>query len=194
MRAGWISWRSSKARGIILRDLEPGGLLVDLDHVAAEDLFDFYNNMEEFQNVVLSQFKERLQGHRKQSTRDREMATRDAEACRKDRLVHPREKNNPRGELVFDLHSAKRLLRMDVANKGHEHRTPSVFQRTRPAYMLFKKKIFTHRIYQEVRRQKFLHFLELKREKERPTPAKPRSKVQFTAHHLEKQLARTGRY
>jgi len=43
--------------------------------------------------------------------------------------------------------------------------TPSELQRTRIEYMAFDSEKFKYRIYQESRRQKFLFFLEQKREK-----------------------------
>jgi hypothetical protein len=165
---GWIDWRSSAARAILLRDLEPGGLLVGMDHETAENVFAYYKGKPGFEQVVLSQFKARLSDHRKQASRDRKYAERDSEACRVDRLVHPRNTKNPRGQLVFDIHPAKRLLRMDIANGMHKTMSPSELQATRPAYGEFEPKIFTHRIYQEVRRTKFLHWLELQRNKDMP--------------------------
>ena len=183
----WIDWRNSKARGIILGDLEPGGMLVGMDHVSAEEVFDFYKKMPEFVGVVLSQFKIRLADHRKQLAEGREMAKRDAEAFRKDRLLYPRKDRNQRGELVFDLHPAKHLLRMDVENGVHEQLSPKELQKSRPAYQVFKYEIFKHRIYQEVRRKKFLRYLELKREKERPSQS-----ALLVAHPLEEIFSRGG--
>ena len=75
-----------------------------------------------------------------------------------------------KGKLVFDIHPAKKLLREDVKNGVHKHLKPKEMQKTRWAYMEFSLQIFTHRIYQEVRRKKFLHFMNLKRQKERPLP------------------------
>ena len=78
---GFIDWRRCKARGIILRDLEPGGYMIGMDHVSAEDLFDWYKKMPEFEDVVFQQFKERLADHQKQSAPNREMARHGEEAC-----------------------------------------------------------------------------------------------------------------
>jgi hypothetical protein len=176
---GWINWRNSAARAILLQDLEPGGLLNEMDHVPAEEVFNFYKDSPGFENVTFDQFKDRLSDHRKQALRDRKYAERDAEACRVDRLVHPRQTTNPRGELVFDIHPAKRLLRMDIANGLHKSMSPSELQATRPAYGEFKLRVFKHRIYQEVRRTKFLRWLEIQRNKNIPTP--PTNNDQSTA-------------
>ena len=188
----FVDWRCCKARGIILRDLEPGGYMIEMDHVSAEDLFDWYKKMPEFEDVVFQQFKERLADHRKQSAPNREMARRDKEACRKDRGIFPRNTRNSRSELCFDVHPAKKLLQMDVAKGVHKRLTPSKLRRTRPAYMEFKYRIFKHRIYQEERRSKFLNYLEQKREKERPKSSLMRPKEDLQAHVQQKQSTPHG--
>jgi hypothetical protein len=97
----------------------------------------------------------------------------------------PRDRHNERGELVFDMHPAKLLLREDVKNGVHRRMTPDYMHRsTRPEYKLFKGEIFRHRIYQEVRLQKYFNYLELKRTKESPTrrrETRERREAQFAA-------------
>jgi hypothetical protein len=85
----------------------------------------------------------------------------------RDKLMHTRQDSNNHGELVFDLHPAKLLLREDVESGGHGRMTPCDFQATRPEYMLFKPNRFKERIYQEVKRKKYSYYLELKRAQER---------------------------
>jgi hypothetical protein len=184
-RTGFINWRKSVPRAIILRDLEPGGVLVDMDHLKAESVWKYYKNRPEFCKVVFQQFKDRLAGHRKQASRDRIMARRGDEAVARDRSLIPREPHNQRGELVFDMHPAKHLLRMDVSNGKHKIIGPHELRQSRPAYQLFKLKIFKHRIYQEVRRQKFLHWLELKRREKKKLDVPPTSKVAFAEAFAE---------
>ena len=163
-RSEWIDWRCSAARAILIRDLEPGGLLHSMDAVPADHLFVFYKKLPEFANVPFDQFKERLKDHRKQSNNAQELVDRDHKAHHVDRHVHPRKDRNCRGELVFDVHPAKKLLRMDVANGVHLKLTPMALRKTRPAYMAFKLKIFKFRIYQEVRRVRYFNYLRLKEE------------------------------
>jgi hypothetical protein len=136
-----------------------------MDHVPVQDVFNFYKDLPAFQNVLFLQFQERLAGHQMRSARQRQHAARGLEARQVDRLIHPRDTKSPRGEPVFDLHPAQRILRMDVGNGVHKSLTPSKLQASRPAYQEFKPRIFKHRIYQEVRRQKFLYYLQLEREK-----------------------------
>jgi hypothetical protein len=178
-KEGWIDWVACAGRSIILEDLEPGGILDGQGRWLAEDLFRYYKTLPEFEKVVFSQFEARLISHRKQAKSARELADRDAQAMVHDRSLYTRLPYNGRGEQVFDMHPAKFLLRLDVKNKVHETMVPSAFQKTRPEYMVFKPKIFKHRIYQAVRLEKWLRFLSNKRAKERPAP--PRSRTQFAS-------------
>jgi hypothetical protein len=177
-KPGWVNWIKQTARGMILEDLEPGGILYGRDDVTAERAFTYYKTLPEFENIVFSQFEARLKGHRKQVSSNDALASRNAHALEHDRGLYLRPTHNERGEPVFDMHPAKELLRGDIRNGVHQTMSPSELQRTRPEYMVFDKTKFKHRIYQEVRRNKFLHHLDLKRKKERPAP--PRSGVAFT--------------
>jgi hypothetical protein len=85
-----------------------------------------------------------------------------------DRQLHPRQLKNHRGELVFDLHPAKLLLRGDIMAGVHAEMVPSQFQGTRAEYKEFDSDIFRQRIYQEERFQKYWNWLDDKRtEKQR---------------------------
>jgi hypothetical protein len=176
-KPGWIEWVGSRARAILLEDLEPDGVLHGQDHLSADDLFGFYKRLPEFEMVVFSQFEERLKANRQTTGMVRRMAQRDAKAMEQDRKVVPRSPSNNRGELVFDMTPAKGLLRGDVELGLHEQMGPTQLQNTRPEYKLFSQAIFKGRVYQEVRRQKWIHFLDVKRAQDRPFP--PRSREQF---------------
>ena len=80
-----------------------------------------------------------------------------------DRKLHPRQSRNDRGELVFDLHPAKKLLREDVKAGAHVGMAPKQFQETRAEYQEFDRDIFRQQSYQEERYQKYLNWLEEKR-------------------------------
>ena len=92
-------------------------------------------------------------------------ATSESEALAHDGLLFPRSDVNDRSEPVFDLSPAKLLLRGDVTAGLHNHMMPTELQNSQNEYRPFKAKKFKNRIYQEVhvRRQKFIHFLNLKR-------------------------------
>ena len=133
-REGWINWRASEARKVVLEDLEPGGILDGKDHVSAAYVLAFYKkkNPAEFENVVIDQFQERLRDNRGQATAGRTLAARDALALQHDRGLYPRASHNAGGHLVFDAHPAKGFLREDVKNEVHTTMSLALFAKSRP--------------------------------------------------------------
>ncbi len=163
-REGWIKWKTSTAKQILMDDLQSGILAVDPADMPAEEAWDIcYSHMAEFVPVVFSQFKERLRDHRKQVGADITRAARELEYLAHDRSLFPRQTENHRGEPVFDLSAAKLFLRADVAEGKHHQLTPSQLQQSRVEYHPFSAKNFKYRIYQEVRRQKFVNYLNQRR-------------------------------
>jgi hypothetical protein len=168
----YIKWVVSEAKKIIIADLEAG--ILDVDAPSAKNAWDeCYSKLAEFANVPFEQFQKRLADHRDQHQRQLSKATMEEILYERDKLMHTRQDRNNRGELVFDLHPAKLLLREDVESGENERMTPSDFQGTRPEYMLFKPNKFKERIYQEVKRKKYLYYLELKRLQEKKKRAVP---------------------
>lgn len=160
------SWRNSKARLIVIFDLEEKNLAIDEKDMSAQDAWDqCYSLLPEFANVPFRQFEAHLKEHRTQLANRMENALSEERALDGDRLLHPRHTHNSRGEPVFDLSEAKQFLREDVANKLHTTMSSSELQQSRAEYRGFKRHKFKDRIHQEVRRQKFLHYLDLERSK-----------------------------
>lgn len=160
---GWIDWFNSPAREIIMEDLQEGILSLDENVTSAEEAWDTcYRHIAEFSSVVFDQFKARLKDNRRQVQALLNRSEMEARALVHDRQLYPRQMHNDRGEPVFDLREAKEFLRKDVKANRHITMKPSEFQRTRTAYMAFKPRIFKDRIYQEVRRKKYLYYLEKK--------------------------------
>ena len=63
---------------------------------------------------------------------------------------------------------AKMFLEADIRDKKHLRMKPAGLRMSRTVYQHYRLDIFRQRIHQEVRRQKFLFYLELKRaEKQR---------------------------
>ena len=153
------------ARKIILYDLENGILSLEENETSAAMAWKFYSQLKEFQEVPESQFRERLKDHRKQIEKLQDRATEEEALFVRDRELHPRSTRNNRGELVFDLSEAKELLREDVSKKIHKKMTPSQLRASRDKYKSFSNSVFKQRIYQEVRYQKYLNYLNQKREK-----------------------------
>jgi hypothetical protein len=165
----WVKWRKHPAREIILEDLNYGGWLHD---ELKEDgdlnlamVFTIYNHKhpEVFNEIDFSQFKARMEDYMTTNKERRERSNMQHQWMMNDRKLHPRQSRNDRGELVFDLHPAKQLLREDVKAGAHVGMAPKQFQETRAEYREFDRDIFRQRIYQEERYQKYLNWLEEKR-------------------------------
>ena len=169
-KPGWIHWPHSRPRAMILEDLEPGGWLDGQDDLLPLEIFQFYKLFPEFEKVVFDQFEKRLKDHRQQASRDKSTAARDAMAVGNDRDLNPRQHIDTKGRLVFDVHPAKLLLRQDVKDKLNENMSALELQLMRHEYQLFGLDHFRRRIYQEVRRQKFIFYLNLKRTKDAAAP------------------------
>ncbi len=168
-KPGWVDWAKSPAREILLIDLEPpNGYLFLNPSQSAKNLWDNrYRKMPEFQHVVYDQYAERLKDHFARATKEWERSAEEEKAFKRDRELYPRKSKNIRGEPVFDIHPAKEMLRKCVKEKAHENMKPKELRETNPEFMAFKPRIFRHRIYQEVRFQKYCNYLESERERKK---------------------------
>ena len=160
LKPGTIKWPKSEARNKVLDDLLKGVLPVDAKELSAEDAWELsYKNMVEFKDVPFEQFKDRLRDHRRQMKNGLQRNNIEEEALQHDRKLYPRQPKNSKGELVFDLHPAKLLLKKDVAETKHLMMKPMELQATRPECLLFDRRKFKERIYQEARQVKFINWL-----------------------------------
>ena len=163
-----IDWFHSEAKKVLLADLTDGHLSLDENVVSAEQAFLVYKARlpEAFADVGFNQFKLRLKDHRKQVKMLHEASQWDQAAFEHDYLlVEPRGTHNHRGEPIFDRSPAQELLRQDVKDRQHDEMSPMDLWYSRPEYLVFALEIFRHRIYQEVRLQKYWNHLEDKRTK-----------------------------
>ena len=93
---------------------------------------------------------------------------------------------------MFDLdEEAKAQLRDDVKNQKHKTMTPTELLSEHKVYQKYKKRIFKQRIYQEVRRIKFINWLEMKRTEKRDEFAKKKKaqKIKFDEKAKKKEEA-----
>jgi len=164
----YIEWRTSQAKQIIISDLEDGWLTTDATKVSAEAAWKVYQdaNLREFDGVCFKQFKERLADHRRAVDKKNKESVREEDAFQHDCLLHPRdETHDRRGKLIFDRSPAKELLCQDIKDGAYPRLTPKELWNTRPEYKLFELNVFKGRIYQEIRRNKFINWCEFKRQK-----------------------------
>jgi hypothetical protein len=169
-----IDWIHSEAKKVVLADLMDGHLSLDENVVSAETAFLVYkaHRQEAFADVGFQQFKLRLKDHRNQVKKLHDASQWEEAAFEHDRLlVEPQGTHNHRGEPIFDRSPAQELLRQDVKDRQHDKMSPMDLWYSRPEYLIFALGIFRHRIYQEVRLQKYWNHLEDKRkEKEEKNP------------------------
>ena len=165
-KPGTIKWPKSEARNIVLNDLLKGVLPVDAKELSAEDAWELsHKNMVEFKDAPFEQFKDRHRDHRRQMKNGLQRDDIEKEASQHNRNLCPGQPKNSKGELVFDLHPAKLLLRKDVAERKHLMMKPMELQERRPECLLFDCCKFEERIYQEVRQVKFINWLEISQNK-----------------------------
>ena len=133
---------------------------------------------EEFADVPFDQFKKQFRSGIDKAAVRRRTAAKQLEAMEHDRQLYPRQTHNHRGEPVFDLDvEAKEQLQEDIECMRHKWMEPSELQNYREVYQKYKPHIFRFRIYQEVRRQKFLNYLDLKRKAKQEEFAKKKAKA-----------------
>ena len=172
-KPGWVNWRSHVAREILLEDLEPGGILHGHDNLSAQEVWQYYQTLPEFRKIVFAQFSARLGDHRGQAYDSGAMAGRDEEALKKDRNIVPKQTHDEYGKRIFDGHLAQKLLRSDVKYGLQKIMTPTELRRARPQYREFYLDIFRKHIYQELRRQKFLSYLEIEISQQKKCSSRP---------------------
>ena len=180
-KEGWVDWTKCPARGIILADLEDGILSMEESVTSAEDAWNVYRDLPEFTGVAFDQFKTRLKDHREQVKVKFSRSSREEAAFVRDCARRPfPPTHNHRGERIFNHSPAQLLLRNDVKNRVHETMPPAALRMTRPEYVEFSLNQFRPRIYQEVRYQKFVYWLQKKRDKKKDQKATVRGPQNYT--------------
>jgi len=157
----WIKWIKSEAKKTILQDFEDRILSPT---TPVEVAWKVYKERPEFKDVPYSQFKPRYKDHCKAFQRKQERNVIEEMLYQHDRDLHPC--NDPRdslGRLIFHRHAAKDLLRQDIKDELYPLLTPSELWQFRSEYQCFELEVFTQRIYQEIRRNKYINWRELKR-------------------------------
>lgn len=162
-----IDWKNSAARDIIIQDLESGLLSLDRNEMPARMAWDLmYKNMIEFKDVLYTQFRDRLNDHRKVMSAKKIESKRQLDLFNYSKTLHPPKEKNSKGEPIWENHPAQELLRKDVADMKHKEMKPQALQASRHEYQVFDSKVFRDHIYQEIRRNKFMNYLNDKREME----------------------------
>jgi hypothetical protein len=166
----WVSWKTHPAREIFNEDIEHKGWLYGKEDEDARDVYDIYRQKEKeaFREVPFDQFEEAFNRTMKKASKRRARSAQEEEWMKDDRMLHPRQSHNHRGEPVFDMdEEAKQQLREDIENRVHKGKNPYELHALRPVYQKYKLDKFRPRIYQEIRRVKFVNYLNHKRTEKR---------------------------
>ena len=168
-REGWVDWKNHPARDILMEDLLPDAWLYGQDTEDAKDVYKIYQRRQkEFKDVPFDKFAARYKDSLQQAKKWKDRAAKEQDFLNHDRLLHPRQSHNHRGEPVFDMDTtAKKQLSRDIKNKLHKQMTPMELWEGREVYRKYKLSKFRPRIYQEIRRLKFINYLEYKRTEKR---------------------------
>ena len=157
-----ISWRKSKAKKILMEDLEENFLSLSENQFSTEDAWDAYRTLPEFKKVPFSQFKRQLKAHRSQVSIRKERLGEEEAALIQFRSKNPRKMHNNQYAPVFDMMPGKKLLRKDIVYGLHLTMSLTEFRQSRPEYTCLTPQKFKERVYQAIRRRKYIHYLELK--------------------------------
>jgi hypothetical protein len=151
-KPGWVNWQSSSARAITLEDLLPGRPFFQGNDVPAAAILEWCKDKHpnQFDGIVLDQFSARLKDHRKQGLEEHATAQEEEECFTHDRKLCPRATHNHRGEPMFDMFPAKKLLQADVKNREHKDKTARQLQLTREEHKQFDRKMFHDHVLQEI--------------------------------------------
>lgn len=167
-REGLIDWKKSEAKAVLVKDLMDEVLPLEENEVSAKEAWtSCYINLREFANVEFEQFKRQLAAHRKQIKAKKQAANTQESAFQHDRQLYPERHAYSNGRRIFRMSPAQSLLEDDIKNKRHRGMKPSAFRATRPEFTEWELDIFRQRIYQEERRQKFINYLNWKRQEKK---------------------------
>ena len=188
---GFIDWRNCRTKEIILEDLLSGLIPAEPD-LANSAWRHYYSKLEEVkkEKVIKKQFVKRFTDHCAQVTTKKEKSQKDFKAFLKYRDKNKQVFHKENGKPLFYLHPAYELLKQDIMEGKHEIMTAGVLRSTRTAYQDFDNKEFAQRVYQEVRRRKFIAFVNEKRRlkalaaSQRRAVATPED-VHFAGFHLD---------
>ena len=172
-----INWRSSAAKQILMDHLEQGILPLYEEHCSVAAAWNFYKALPEFKNVHFEQFQRQLKAHRKQVICRKERVGHQEAALIQFRDKNPRKTHNHRGEPVFDMMPGKKLLRQDIKDGRHLRMKLNDLRESREEFQVLTPLKLKERVSREIRRQKYIHFLELKTEKEQQKRKTQQKKV-----------------
>ena len=158
-------WEHSEAKKIIMDDLKGKRISRDYSDKPSPLWESRYKHLPAFKDVPKRQFCTNLRSCRLQFAKYHRRAAADAAALEHDLKIHQARKVNDNGEPKFADSAAQKLLREYVKEKKHVGIKPKDLWKRHKRFQKFDLHIFRQRIYQEERYQRFVNYLEYKREK-----------------------------
>ena len=151
---------------VLMADLRSGELELDWRKFSVRKAWEKYRYHPAFHDIVCyEQFQSNLSPHRRSVKKSLERVNEEQAAFEHDRRLYSDTTHNQLGELKYHHSETQEFLRDDVQAGLHLDMVPSVLKSTRPEYKEYSLKKFTEHIYQEVRYQKYIYWLELERER-----------------------------
>jgi hypothetical protein len=169
-------WKNSAARAMLEKDLLEGVISRDFSDKPSQLWEERYKGLVEFKDVPYRQFSTNLRALRNQLKEAQKRSDPDEAALEHDLKIHQPRSHNDRGEPKFADSEAQELLRKIVKMKKHVGVSPEDLYHKHELFKQFPKKKFKERIYQEERYQRFVNYLNDKRELKRQKNAAKKKK------------------
>jgi hypothetical protein len=179
-----VDWANSDAKRIIMEDLKANNISRDYSDKPSKLWAERYQKMKEFEHVPYRQFSTNLRSCRVQFEKYSKRSAFDEAALMHDLKIFKPRSHNDRGEPKFADSKAQKLLRKIVKRNQHHGITPAALREKHQEFQKFSLKKFRERIYQEERYQRFVNYLEFKREEKRE---EHREKVKNQREQLKKK-------
>jgi hypothetical protein len=151
-----LTWRGSKARDLLEKDLISGDIPLDVNVMEAREV---YIQRPEFADFEYNHFRDRLRYLRNQIKEKKDDATSASVALAHDRQIYPKASHNQRGEPRWEGSEMERLLRLDMdAGKDKSMKPIALYQSRKEYNESCALSLFRKHIDQEQRRRKMLAY------------------------------------
>lgn len=155
------TWKDSLARRLLEEDLTTGTIPLSSEQMGPREV---YIQRHEFSEFPYENFQANLRSLRKSVQEKKNSSSFDSAALLHDRQIYPKKQERWEGSL------AEMLLKQDINDNKHLLMKPMQLYNSRPEYhSKLQLTVFRKHIEQEVRRRKFIAYLQ---KKESDTKAK----------------------
>lgn len=150
-------WRNSAAKRLLEEALNNGSIPLSASEMAPDVV---YIQHIQFNDFPYPQFRDRLRDMRKRIHEAKQQAASDSDALDRDMQRHPRAAVDSRGVPRWESSLAEASLKADIANGRQTSMKPKELRASKNEYMNFPLTTFREHVYQEVKRRKYVAFLQ----------------------------------